>query len=277
MSKRLENKVALITGGTSGIGEATVDLFVKHGAKVIVAGRSVERGEAIAARNGENASFIQTDVTKEADIKRAVDETVSKFGRIDILFNNAGGRTGGDVEDITEEDFKAGCDLLLGSVLFGMKHAVPHMKKQMWGRIINNASVAGHRTDMGMYLYSGLKAAVAHMTRVAGIKLAREGITVNAVSPGATATPIFLGGSDVADHIGKDVADQKMEKLRRNLTNATPMGRAGEPLDLANAVLFLASEEGSFVNCHDLVVDGGMIAGGRVNWAPEFQGKPPVK
>ncbi len=277
MGKRLEGKVALITGGTSGIGEATVDLFVKHGAKVMIAGRNARRGEEIAARNGDNASFIQTDVTIEADIKNAVDKTVSTFGKIDILFNNAGGRTIGDVEDTTPENFRAGCDLLLGSVIFGMKHATPHMKKQQWGRIINNASVAGHQTDMGMYLYSGLKAAVAHMTRLAGVRLAREGITVNAVSPGATATSIFLGGSDVAEQLGDEVTAKKMAKLRNNLSNATPAGRPGEPIDIANAALFLASDEGSFVNCHDLVVDMGMIAGGRTNWAPEFQGKPPVK
>jgi NAD(P)-dependent dehydrogenase (short-subunit alcohol dehydrogenase family) len=263
VDKRLRDKVALITGGTSGIGEATVDLFASHGALVAVVGRDQTRGEAIAARHGERARFIRADVSMEADIRAAVDHTVAAFGGLDILFNNAGGLTKGGIEDITTEDFRAGTDLLLGSVVFGMKHAVPHMRAKGWGRVINNASVAGQRGDMGQYLYSAAKAAVAHITRMAGLELAKHGITVNAISPGGIATPIFYGGSQVADTLDAAHNEAKMRKLTGNLANATPALRSGHPIDIANAALFLASDEGAFVNCHDLVVDAGMIAGGR--------------
>jgi NAD(P)-dependent dehydrogenase (short-subunit alcohol dehydrogenase family) len=263
VGNRLQDKVALITGGTSGIGEATVDLFASHGAFVAVVGRDPTRGEAIAGRHGDRARFIRADVSSEADIKSAVDQTVAAFGGLDILFNNAGGLTKGGIEDITTQDFRAGIDLLLGSVIFGMKHAVPHMKARGWGRIINNASVAGQRGDMGQYLYSAAKAAVAHITRMAGLELAKHGITVNAISPGGIATPIFYGGSQAADQLDPAHNEAKMRKLTDNLANATPALRSGHPIDIAHAALFLASDEAAFVNCHDLVVDAGMIAGGR--------------
>jgi NAD(P)-dependent dehydrogenase (short-subunit alcohol dehydrogenase family) len=266
MEKRRQDRVALITGGTSGIGEATVDLFAEHGAFVAIIGRDAGRGQEIANRHGDRARFIQADVMREDDIRRAVDETVAAFGGLDILFNNAGGPTKGGIEDITQEDFRNGMDLLLGSVVFGMKHAVPHMKAKGRGRIINNASIAGLRTDMGQYLYSAAKAAVAHVTRMAGIELAAHGITVNSISPGGIATPIFYGGSEAARSLEPAHNEAKMRKLTGNLANATPALRSGHPRDIANAALFLASDEGAFVNCHYLVVDAGMIAGGRTDY-----------
>jgi NAD(P)-dependent dehydrogenase (short-subunit alcohol dehydrogenase family) len=269
LDKRLQDKVAIITGGTSGIGEATVDLFAAHGALVAVVGRDAGRGCAIAGRHGERARFICADVSREEDIKSAVEQTVAAFGGLDILFNNAGGLTKGGIEDITTEDFHHGMDLLLGSVIFGMKHAVPHMKAKGWGRIINNASVAGQRGDMGQYLYSAAKAAVSHITRMAGLELAKHGITVNAISPGGIATPIFYGGSQVAGTLDAAHNEAKMRKLKGNLANATPALRSGLPIDIANAALFLASDEGAFVNCHDLVVDAGMIAGGRTAYGAQ--------
>lgn len=267
--KRLENKVAIITGGTSGIGEATVDLFAAEGAFVAVVGRDENRGSAIAGRQGDRARFIRADVTREEDIEAAVAETVSTFGRLDILFNNAGGISHGGIEDVTQDDFRHAMDLLLGSVVFGTKHAVPHMKKQGGGRIINNASVAGLRHGMGGYLYSAAKAAVAQITKVAGVELGPDNITVNSISPGGIATPVFYGGSEVARTLEPAHNEAKMRKLNQNLARATPLLRAGEPLDIAKAALFLASDEGAFVNCHDLVVDAGMIAGGRTDYAPK--------
>lgn len=266
MSKRLNGKVALITGGTSGIGESTVELFVNEGASVVLVGRDAERGQAIAHRLGQKAFYVRADVTREEDIQNAVAQTVSHFGALDILFNNAGGLSRGGVEDVTQEDFRNAMDLLLGSVVFGMKHAVPHMKKQGSGRIINNASVAAHRTDLGQYLYSAAKAAVSHITRVAGIQLAAHGITVNAISPGGIATPIFYGGSEAARGLDDEANEAKMRKLTGNLATATPLLRSGLPRDIANAALFLASDDGAFVNAHDLVVDAGMIAGGRSDY-----------
>lgn len=260
MGDRLSGKVAVITGGTSGIGEATVRLFVDEGAKVVFCGRSKDAGEALVAELGPNSRFIQADVTREADVKATIDHAVSEFGRLDCLFNNAGGPTPGTLESVTEEDFRYSMDLLLGSVIFGIKHAAPVMKAQGSGAIVNNSSVAAHRARMGGYLYSAAKAAVSQVTLVTGVELGPHGVRVNAISPGAIATPIFYGGSAVGRSLDPAHEAAKMAKLNANLSRVTSLPRSGQPIDIANAVLFLASDEGSFVNCQDLVVDGGMIA-----------------
>ena len=257
MSMRLENKVAVITGGTSGIGEATAEVFAAHGAKVIIAGRSEEKGAAVAKRLGANVVYQRTDVMVEADIKAVIDLAVSLFGRLDCLFNNAGGPDRGMLETVTPDDFNYSMNLLLGSVVFGMKHAAPIMKEQGSGSIINNSSLAAIRMNQCGYLYSAAKAAVTHITRFAGHQLGPFGIRVNSISPAAIATPIFWGGSEVYNMLSAEQNERKMEKLKRNLAKATPLPRAGLARDIAYAALFLASDEGSFVNCHDLVVDGG--------------------
>jgi NAD(P)-dependent dehydrogenase (short-subunit alcohol dehydrogenase family) len=266
MPNRLDGKVALITGGTSGIGEATVELFVAEGAKVVFTGRNAEKGAQIAERLGAAAHFFQADVTREADIKASVDEAVSRFGRMDVLFNNAGGRTGGDAETITHTDFTHAMNLLLGSVLFGIKYAVPVMKEQGGGSIISNASVAGYRSHMGGYLYSIAKAAVVHSARIAGVSLGKYNIRVNTVSPGSIATPIFLGGSDIAASMEGEKVEAKMNKLAGNLSKANALHTSGFPIDIAYGALYLASDDSRFVTGHDLVVDGGMLAGGRTNF-----------
>ena len=263
MSGRLEGKVALIIGGTSGIGEATVEAFVAEGARVVIASRSAPKGERMVAVLGASARFFRADVSHEAEIKAAVDASMEAFGRIDCLFNNAGGPTSGDVDTVTSDDFEQAMNLLLGSVVFGIRHVAPVMKAQGRGAIINNSSVAAHRTQLGDYLYSIAKAGVSHATRLAGMALGPSGITVNAISPGAIATPIFFGGSAAAEQLDPGHFDAKMAKLTSNLAKATPLHRSGLPRDIAAAAVFLASDEGAFVNCHDLVVDGGMTAGGR--------------
>ena len=266
MAGRLDGKVALITGGTSGIGEATVRLFAAEGAQVAFCGRNAESGEAIAASVGPAASFIRADVTRERDVGASVAHAVERFGRLDVLFNNAGGPTPGELEDVTEEQFGYAMNLLVGSVVFGMKHAAPVMRAQGRGAIINNASVAALRAHMGEYLYSMAKAAVTHATRMAGMRLGPHGITVNSISPGGIATPIFFGGSGAASAMEAEKRDAKMSKLTGNLAKATPLRRSGHPEDIARAALFLASDDGAFVNCHDLVVDAGMTAGGKTNY-----------
>ena len=266
MPGRLDGKVALITGGTSGIGEATVELFVREGAKVVFTGRNAPKGAEMQALLGSAAVFFQSDVSREDDIKASVDQAVAKFGRLDVLFNNAGGPTRGEVETVTQDDFAHATSLLLGSAIFGIKHAAPIMKAQGTGAIINNASVSSNRTHMGEYLYSIMKAGVVHATRMAGMELGQHGISVNCISPGAIATPIFFGGSGKAAGMEAGKADAKLAKLTANLAKATPLRRSGLPIDIAYAALFLASDEGRYINCHDLVVDGGMTAGGRVNF-----------
>jgi len=274
MAARLEGKVALITGGTSGIGEATVELFVAEGAQVMIAGRNAEKGADMVQRLGANARFVACDVTREQEIKFAIEETASAFGRLDCLFNNAGGPTRGEAMTVSQEDFRYAIDLLLGSVIFGIRYAAPMMQRQGRGAIINNSSVAALRGHMGGYLYSIAKAGVKRATEMAGMELGQYGITVNCISPGAIATPIFFGGSKAASALDPTHADAKLQKLTRNLAKATPLHRSGLPHDIATAALFLASDEGSYINCHDLVVDGGMIAGGRTAYEPAAPGAP---
>lgn len=263
---RLKGKVAVVTGGTSGIGEATVNLFVEEGAKVVLVGRNAAAGGSIVERLGANAHFVAADVTREAEIGNAIEEAVSHFGRLDILFNNAGGSSRGDVDTVTQENFDQAMALLLGSVVFGMRHAAPIMKAQGYGRIINNSSVAALRTHMGGYLYSMAKAGVTQATKMAGMALGRHGVTVNCISPGGIATPIFFGGSAAASDLEAAHLEAKMAKLEGNLAKATPLQKSGYPSDIAYAALYLASDDARFVNCHDLVVDAGMTAGGRNNF-----------
>jgi len=259
MPGRLEGKVAVITGATSGIGEATARRFVAEGARVVLAGRSQERGNALASELGGNAFFHRADVMHEPDIAAAIEAAVGRFGKLDCLFNNAGAPTPGEIETITEEEFDYGMKLLVGSVMFGIKHAAFAMKPR-GGSIINNSSVAAHRLGQGGALYSAAKAAVSHITRIAGAKLGPHGIRVNAISPGAIATPIFWGGSAKAQSISAEENARKLAKLQGNLARATPLPRSGVADDIAHAAVFLASDESSFINAHDLVVDGGRIA-----------------
>jgi NAD(P)-dependent dehydrogenase (short-subunit alcohol dehydrogenase family) len=259
MPGRLDGKVAVITGATSGIGEATARRFVAEGARVVIAGRSEERGRALAKDLAEHAFFHRADVMHEAEIAAVIDAAVGRFGKLDCLFNNAGAATPGELDSITEDQFDYGMKLLVGSVMFGIKHAVRVMQAH-GGSIINNSSIAAHRLGQGGTLYSAAKAAVSHITRIAGAKFGPNGIRVNAISPGAIATPIFWGGSAKAQTLSPDDNARKLAKLTGNLARATPLPRSGVADDIAFAAVFLASDEGSFINSHDLVVDGGRIA-----------------
>ena len=260
MPDRLSGKVAVITGATSGIGEATAVLFAREGACVVLSGRSQAVGEALAADLGERAVFHRADVTREEDIASLIDAAVRRFGRVDCLFNNAGAPTPGGIETISEAGFDYGMKLLVGSVMFGIKHGARVMKPQGGGSIINNSSIAAHRAGQGDVLYSAAKAAVSHVTRLAGVQLGPFGIRVNAISPGAIATPIFWGGSERARGLSGEENERKQAKLEHSLASATPLPRSGLSDDIARAALFLASDEASFINSHDLVVDGGRIS-----------------
>lgn len=258
MADRLAGKVALITGGTSGIGEATAELFVREGAKVVLAGRSEEKGQAIATRLGSSALYAKADVTVEADIAAAVDTTVSQFGKLDILFNNAGGPTGAPpLDQISSQNIDYGVHLLLSSVILGIRYAIEPMKAAGGGAIINNSSIAGIRYRQGDLLYSAVKAAVTHYSKLAGVELGPHHIRVNVISPGAIATPIFWGGSARANTLSDADNARKFEKLKSNLAKATPIPDSGLAEDIAEGALYLASDAGRFVNSHDLVIDGG--------------------
>jgi NAD(P)-dependent dehydrogenase (short-subunit alcohol dehydrogenase family) len=265
---RLDGKVAIITGATSGIGLRTAEIFVAEGAKTVVAGRRQAEGEALAKRLGGNCLFRRTDVTDEAQVKALIDAAVGRFGRLDCLFNNAGGPgPAGGIEDIPAAGFDAVIALLLGSVVFGMKHAAPVMRRQGCGSIINNGSIGGIRAGYSVSLiYGAAKAAVIHLTRCVAMELGESNIRVNSISPGTIATGIVgkaLGLSVEAAERTIAIAEQRYAKNQ-------PIPRAGLPEDIARAAVFLASDDSTFVNGHDLVVDGGVI-GGR-NWTQQQDG-----
>ena len=256
---RLRGKVALVTGATSGIGRCTAERMVSEGASVVLCGRRKGLGEEIAAQLGDSALFVEADVTDETQVQRAVQTVVDRFGQLDILFNNAGAPAPpGEIGNIRSEDFDAAVALLLRSVFYGIKHAAPVMCEQGHGAIVSNASVAAHRGGYATsHLYSALKAAVVQLSKSVSLELAESGVRVNTVSPGAIATGIFGRGAGLES----DAADATAERVRSALKNAQPLGRAGSPEDIANAVIFLASDEASFITGRDLVVDGGAIAG----------------
>ncbi|UYO40489.1 glucose 1-dehydrogenase [Rhodopseudomonas palustris] len=265
---RLDGKVAVVTGATSGIGWRTAEVFVAEGARIVVAGRRTAEGEALAAQLGSSCVFKQTDVTDEAQVKALIGTALDSFGRLDCLFNNAGGpaQTGG-IEGLEVDRFDAAMATLVRSVMLGMKHAAPAMKKQGAGSIINNGSIAGRLAGFSSSLvYGAAKAAVNHLTKCVAMELGESGIRVNSISPGAIATGIF----GKALGLTTDAAEKTAATMREIYKTAQPIQRAGIPDDIAQAAVFLASDESTFINGHDLVVDGG-ITGGR-NWTAQQQG-----
>jgi NAD(P)-dependent dehydrogenase (short-subunit alcohol dehydrogenase family) len=270
---RLDGKVAVITGATSGIGLHTAELFVAEGAKIVIAGRRAPEGEALANKLGATCIFRQTDVTVEAQMKALIALSVEKFGRIDCLFNNAGGpaQTGG-IEGLEVERFDAAMATLVRSVMLGMKHAAPHMRKQGAGSIINNGSIAGRLAGFSSSMvYSAAKAAVIHLTKCVAMELGEANIRVNSISPGAIATGIF----GKALGLSVEAAEKTPAVMREVYKSAQPIPRAGLPEDIAQAAVFLASDESSFINGHDLVVDGAMTSGR--NWSQQQQGYVTLK
>jgi NAD(P)-dependent dehydrogenase (short-subunit alcohol dehydrogenase family) len=255
---RLEGKVAVITGGASGIGRGTVDLFVKEGAKVIAADIQDDKGARIEEELGASVRYIRCDVAEERDIKAAIDQAVKSFGRIDCIFNNAG--AGGPRLTPTEvdaESFDEVMHLHVRAAVFGMKHAAPIMAKQGGGSIISTASIAGLQAGFGPFLYSIAKGAIVHMTRVAAADLGPLNVRVNCICPGFIATPIFAKSLGLATQ----VADQTVAGIAEVAKHAQPIPKAGLPEDIAEAALFLASDGSKFVNGQALVVDGGMTVG----------------
>jgi NAD(P)-dependent dehydrogenase (short-subunit alcohol dehydrogenase family) len=255
---KLDGKVAVITGGASGIGDATVRLFVEEGCRVVVADVQDDRGARLAAELGKSASYLHADVSQEAQVSGAIAHAVSRFGRLDCLFNNAGaGGVAGPIEEIPADGFDHTMGVLLRGVFLGMKHAAPVMKRQGGGSIISTASVAGLQAGYGPHVYSAAKAAVVHLTRSVAMELGESGVRVNCICPGGIATPIFGSALGLA---GPE-ADRVAELMKTLLATRQPIQRAGLPEDIARAALWLASEESSFVNGHALIVDGGLTGG----------------
>ena len=257
---QLDGKCAIVTGATSGIGRRTVERFVEEGARVVFCGRRELLGAELQKVLGrERALFVKADVTSEADVMRVIETCAREFGRVDCLFNNAGGPapTGG-IETTPVDGFDAAMATLLRSVMLGMKHVAPIMMRQGAGSIINNGSVAGVRAGLSSSMtYSAAKAAVVHLSTCVAMQLGERGVRVNCISPGGIATGIF----GKALGLPAEAAEKSAEAVKTGLAKLQPIPRAGLPDDIANAAVFLASDAGSFVNGHNLVVDGGLVGG----------------
>lgn len=258
----LEGQVAIVTGGASGIGEQTVRTFIEAGARVVIADVQEERGHHLAEALGTQASFLRTDVAEEAQVAAAVEHAVSRWGRLDVMFNNAGfGGVSGPIDELDLAEYDRTMAVLLRGVFAGAKHAARVMKPARRGVILNTASVAGLQAGFGPAVYSAAKAAVAHLSRCLAVELAEFGIRVNAICPGVTVTHIFtapMGLSGAA-------AEAVLPRIDAALAGWAPLGRSGQPADIANAALWLASDAASYVTGQAIVVDGGLTAGRRLD------------
>ncbi len=258
MSGKLSNKVALITGATSGIGAATAILFAQEGANVVITGRRQERGQAVVAEieaAGGACLFVQTDHTQPEDCARAVERTLAEYGRLDILFNNAGIVTSGTAESVTEEDWHDTLAINVTAVWRMSRLVLPHLRAGGGGVIVNNASdwaVVGAKDALP---YAVSKGAVAQMTRSMALDHAREKVRVNAVCPGDTFVERWLE-QGYFEHDDPVTQEQAMQDSAADI----PMGRFAQPEEIARAVLFLACDDSSFVTGQLLLVDGGNTA-----------------
>jgi NAD(P)-dependent dehydrogenase (short-subunit alcohol dehydrogenase family) len=244
-----EGKVALVTGGTSGIGKATAIAFARAGAKVVLTGRREKEGEAVVKeikKLGGDAAFIRTDIVKDTDVKAMVDFTIEKFGRLDIAFNNAGVEWKGPLEQATEAEYRRIFDTNVWGVLDSMRHEIPVMLKNGGGAIVNTSSVAGHVGLAQVSIYIASKHAVEGLTKSAALEFAKQNIRINAVAPGVIATEMF-------DRFAGD-------ELRDQIASIVPVGRVGVGEEIAAAVLYLASDAAKFTTGTSLIVDGGWVA-----------------
>lgn len=243
--KRLEGKVAIITGGSRGMGASHAQRFIKEGAKVVFTDILVEEGEALARELGENARFIKHDVTKLDEWKNVVAETEATFGPVNVLVNNAGISFAKSMEEITEEEYLRVIHINQVSVFLGMKSVIPSMKKAKGGSIVNISSMSGFVGTPHSIAYDASKFAVRGMTKTAALELSSYGIRVNSVHPGLIETPMM-----------KDVPENIKEEISKDL----PLARLAKPEEVTNLVLYLASDEASYSTGSEFIVDGGALA-----------------
>lgn len=249
MNITFTGKVVLITGATSGIGKACALAFAEAGAKVVVSGRRSEEGSAVAAEikaSAGEATFIQADVSREADVAALIASTISTYGRLDEAFNNAGVEHAGEITELSENDYRRLIDINVWGVLCSIKHEIPAMLSSGGGSIINTSSVAGHVGMAGASLYVASKHAVEGITKSISLEVAKKGIRVNAVAPGAIQTDMmkrFTGGGN--------------QEMVDYLQSLHPIGRVGLPHEVAQPVLWLASDAASFVTGQSICIDGG--------------------
>jgi len=268
-SGRLKGRGALITGGASGLGEATVRLFAREGARVLIADVQDERGRQLAEELGEAALYQRTDVSDEATVAAGVDRAVAEFGRLDCIFNNAGivGAVG-PIDETPVEEYDATMAINLRGVFLGMKHAARVMKPQGSGSILCCSSIAGLQGGLGPHVYATAKAALIGLTRNVAAELAPFGIRANCIAPGNMATPMITG------LLGR--GPEAVGQVEEMLAAGSPLpGRSGLADDIAQAALFLASDASAYVSGHTLVVDGGLTtgSGGALNF---FKDRAPM-
>jgi NAD(P)-dependent dehydrogenase (short-subunit alcohol dehydrogenase family) len=249
-NKTFSGKVALVTGGTSGIGKTTAIEFARAGAKVVLTGRREREGAQVVAeikKLGGDAAFVRADVAKDADVKRMVDFTVEKFGRLDIAFNNAGVEGKDPLDQTTEAEYRRVFDINVWGVLNSMRHEIPVMLKNGGGAIVNTSSVAGH-VGLGHVIYNASKHAVEGLTKSVALEFAKQNIRINAVAPGAIATEMF------------DRFAGEHSEMLDSISSLIPVGRVGASEEIAAAVLYLCSDKAKFTTGTSLVVDGGFLA-----------------
>lgn len=249
-SNAFAGKVALVTGGTSGIGKATAIAFARAGAEVVLSGRREKEGEQVVAeikKFGGDAAFVRADVAKDADVQAMIKFAVDKFGKIDIAFNNAGVEWKGSLDQASETEYRRIFDTNVWGVLNSMRHEIPAMLKNGGGAIVNTSSVAGHVGLAQVSVYIASKHAVEGLTKSVALEFAKQNIRINAIAPGVIQTEMFERFADDA--------------FRDQIVSIIPVARVGGAEEIAAAVLYLASDNAKFTTGTSLVVDGGFVAG----------------
>ncbi|MFF2797004.1 3-oxoacyl-ACP reductase FabG [Lysinibacillus xylanilyticus] len=241
---RLNNKVAIITGAANGIGYAAAERFIEEGAFVVIADFNEDAGVSAAEHLGDQALFVQVDVADRESVKNLVATVIEQMGRVDILVNNAGITRDAMLTKMTEDQFQQVLDVNLTGVFHCTQEVIPHMVAAGGGKIINTSSVSGVYGNVGQTNYAATKAAIVGMTKTWAKELGRKGINVNAVAPGFTET---------------DMVKKMPENVLAQMRSVVPLQRLGTPRDIANAYLFLASDEASYVHGHTLHVDGAIM------------------
>lgn len=249
MTRKLEGKIALVTGGTTGIGFATAKRFIEEGATVVLTGRNPDTLEAARAELGDGADVIQSDASKEEDVKALFEKVVENHGKIDVLFLNAGIAKFAPWEQHSVADFDQMFEVNVKGPWLAIKYGIPALNDG--ASVVATTSIGNQSGMAAMSAYSATKAAVRQLVRTAATELSPRGIRVNAVSPGPIDTPIF----------GKTgMPEEQLQQMAGGLIATVPLGRMGKPDEIANTVLFLASDESSFVQGQEYVVDGGLAA-----------------
>jgi NAD(P)-dependent dehydrogenase (short-subunit alcohol dehydrogenase family) len=249
---RLDGQVAIVTGGGTGIGAATAKLFAEVGASVVIANRRASTGEAVVKEiegAGGTATFISTDVSDPAQVRAMVDHAIEQYGRLDILFNNAGLAIVAPFWELSDEDWQFVVAVNLSGHFYCAKYAVPHMLEQGGGAIVNMSSVLGYATNRGMTAYTSTKTGIVGMTKAMALDLADKNIRVNCIVPGSIDTPMMWDS----------YPSEELSRIEREAAEAVPVGRVAPPEEIASAVLFLVSPAASLVTGTTLIADGALL------------------